>query len=117
MYLIGGILTAFGFISVAILGQIFYKYHDMYPWFDGLQPWITGYYLLPVGIYLLSTRWLFVNGIFSYEFDWVESGMLIGAFISLFVVAFGFLYYFKKIMVLAGQIKEDQEKEELADAE
>lgn len=115
MYWFGVILSLLGILSVIILGRIFYKYHSMYPWFDGLQPWITGYYLLPVGIYLLSTRWMFLNDVISYNINWVDSGYLLALLVGLFGVSIVFQYYFKKVMVVAGQI--ESEDKELPDSE
>lgn len=110
MYWFGNVCSVIGILSFVILSRIFYKYHDMYPWFDGLQPWITGYYLLPLGGYLLLVRWMFINNILSYEFSWVDSGSIIFLFIVLFGLAIGIQYYLRRVMVLAGQIK-SKEKE------
>lgn len=102
----GGTLALFaGVISFIVLGWIFYRYHDMYPWFGGLQPWLTGYYLLPAGLYLLLVRWMFVSGIFTYQFSWIDSILIVVLFIVLFGVSVVIYSYYKKLMVVAGRIE------------
>lgn len=79
----------------------------MYPWFGGLQPWITGYYFLPVGVYLLVTRWMFLNDVLSYTFSLVDSLALLVLLLVSFVFSIVGQFYARKILVIAGSLEND----------